>query len=82
MIACHKTNGITTMNKRVEVDHFALVKKLTKDPNYIPLTKAPSDQEASKKRVHVSPFIIYVFFFTLVKLEKMTQHRCISWMIS
>jgi hypothetical protein len=39
LIACHKTNGITTMNKCVEVDHFAFVKKLTKDPNCIPLAK-------------------------------------------
>lgn len=82
LIACHKTNGITTMNKRLDVDHFAFVKKLTKDPNCIPLAKAPSDQEASKKRVHVSPSLIYVFFFSLVNSENMNQHKCISSMIS
>jgi hypothetical protein len=50
LIACHKTNGITTMKKRVEVDHFALVKKLANDPNCIALAKGLSDQEAIKKR--------------------------------
>jgi len=52
------------MNKHVEVDHFAPVKKLAKDPNCIPLAKAPSDQEASKKKgACFSLYNICVFFY-------------------
>jgi hypothetical protein len=31
LIAYHKFNDITTMKKHINVDHFALVKKLVKD---------------------------------------------------
>lgn len=40
LIAYHKNNGITTMQKHVEANHFALLKKLIEDPN-IALVKTP-----------------------------------------
>jgi hypothetical protein len=33
--------------KNVEVDHYAFMKKLAKNPNYIALAKVPNDQKAS-----------------------------------
>jgi hypothetical protein len=40
LIAYHKSNGITTMKKHIEANHFALMKKLVEDPN-IALVKTP-----------------------------------------
>lgn len=53
LIAYHKSNGITSMKKHVEGDHYAFMKRLVEDPNYIAITKAPINQNA-KKRAHFS----------------------------
>jgi hypothetical protein len=36
LIACHKNNGIKIMKKHVDANHFALMKKVAKDPNITP----------------------------------------------
>jgi hypothetical protein len=40
LITYHKNNGITSMKKHVEANHFALMKNLVEDPN-IALVKTP-----------------------------------------
>jgi hypothetical protein len=55
LITCHKFNDITTMKKRIVVDHFVLVKKLVKDLRIAQMI-VQLDQEASKKRAHVTTF--------------------------
>jgi hypothetical protein len=61
LIACHKFNDITTMNKHIDVDHFALVKNLVNDPRNAQMT-AQLDHEASKKKAHVTTFAMSKFF--------------------
>jgi hypothetical protein len=61
-IAYHTSNGITTMKKHVEYDHFTLLQKLLEDPTNL-APKFPLDCEPSKKRAHVFPFAIFCFFF-------------------
>jgi hypothetical protein len=56
-ITYHKTNGITTMKKHVDADHFALMRKLAKDLTIV-LTKVPLDQKANKKKAHAFPSTI------------------------
>jgi hypothetical protein len=68
LIAYHKSNEIIAMKKHVEEDHFAFMKRLVEDFSYI--AKAPIDQNASKKRAHVSPFEISRVFFISSKLKK------------
>jgi hypothetical protein len=63
LIAHHKLNGITTMKKHVESNHFAILKKLVEDPNIVS-TKAPFDQEPNKKR-HVFFHLQFLSFFPL-----------------
>jgi hypothetical protein len=52
LITYHKTNGITTMKKHVDDDHFTLMRKLIEDLTIVS-TKAPLDRQANKKR-HMS----------------------------
>ncbi len=73
LIACHKNNGINIMKKHVDVNHFALMKKVAKDPNITP-TKTPFGQKVSKKKAHIFPFTICGFFFLKIKFKKVTQH--------
>ncbi len=63
LITYHKSNGITTMKKHVESNHFALLKKLVKDPN-IASAKAPFDLEPNKKR-HMFFHLQFLSFFPL-----------------
>ncbi len=61
-IACHKNNGINIMKKHVDVNHFALMKKVAKDPNITP-TKTPFGQKVSKKEgTCISIYNMWVFF--------------------
>ncbi len=43
LITYYNYNGIITMKKHVEGDHFALMKRLAKDPNCIGMAKVPID---------------------------------------
>jgi len=61
LIACHKNNGIKIMKKHVDANHFALMKKVAKDPNITP-TKIPFGQKVSKKK-HMYFHLQYVGFF-------------------
>jgi hypothetical protein len=70
------------MKKHVEGDHFAFMKRLAKDPNYITIAKVFTNLNASKKRAHVSPSEIFGYCLLQVSSKKMTQHRWVSWMIS
>jgi hypothetical protein len=54
------------MKKHVDVNHFALMKKVAKDPNITP-TKTPFGQRLAKKKAHVFPFTIRGFFFLKIK---------------
>jgi hypothetical protein len=56
-IAYHKYNGITTMKKHVESNHFILLQKLLEDPTNL-APRFSFDRELNKKRTHVSPFAI------------------------
>jgi hypothetical protein len=47
-ITYYKSNGITTMKKHVDFDHFALLKKLLEN-----VTRFPLDHEPNKKNAHV-----------------------------
>jgi hypothetical protein len=47
----------TTLKKHVDVDHSAFMRKLAKDLTIVS-TKAPLDQQANKKKAHVSPSTI------------------------
>jgi len=79
-IAYHKSNGITTMKKHVEYDHFTLLQKLLEDPTNL-APRFPLDCEPSKKRAHVFPFAIFGFFFLLVCSRKMMQFKLLVWKI-
>ncbi len=69
LIAYHKINGIITMKKHVDVDHFAFMRKLVEYLTIV-LAKVPLDQQANKKKTHVSPSIIFGFFFIESKFRK------------
>jgi hypothetical protein len=60
LIACHKFNVITIMKKYIDVDHFALVKKLVKDPKIAQMI-VQLDHEANHKKAHVTTFVISKF---------------------
>jgi hypothetical protein len=49
------------MKKHVESDHFTLLQKLLEDPTNL-TPRFPLDCEPSKKRAHVSPFVIFGCF--------------------
>ncbi len=53
------------MKKHVDVEHFALMRKLIKCLTII-MAKAPLDQQASKKKAHVFPSTI----FRLISINK------------
>ncbi len=61
LIAYHNINDLTIMKKHVDVDHFALTKKLAKEPTITP-TKAPCDLQVNKKKAHVFLSTIFKFF--------------------
>jgi hypothetical protein len=61
LIIYHKFNDIITVRKCIDVNHFALVKNLVKDPRIAQMI-AQFVQETSKKRAHVTPSTIYEFF--------------------
>jgi hypothetical protein len=63
LIACHKNNGIKIMKKHVDANHFALMKKVAKDPSIAP-KKIPFGQKVSKTKANVFPFTICGFFFS------------------
>ncbi len=66
LIAYQKSNGVTTIAKHVEFDHFDLLKKLLKvGTKFAP--KFPLNCEPSKKRAHVSPIVIFGFFYSTSK---------------
>ncbi len=69
LIAYHKFNGITTMKKHVEFDHFTLLQKLLVDPTNL-APRSPLDCKPSKKRAHVDPFVISSFFSFASKFKK------------
>jgi len=54
LIAYHKSNGITSMKRHVENDHYAFMKRLIKDPSCIAVAKAPINRNANKKKAHFS----------------------------
>jgi hypothetical protein len=70
LIAYHNSNGIIVMKKHVKDDHFAFMKRLAKDPNYITIAKLLTNLNASKKRAHVSPSEIFGFLSTSSKFKK------------
>jgi hypothetical protein len=57
------------MKKHVDVDHFALMRKLAEYLTII-LAKTPLDQQANKKKAHVSPSTISRFFSIESKVKK------------
>jgi hypothetical protein len=57
------------MKKHVDVDHFALMRKLAEYLTIV-LTKAPFDQQANKKKAHVYPSTISRFFFYRKQIQK------------
>ncbi len=66
LIAYHKSNGITSIVKHVEFDHFDLLKKLLEDgTKFAP--RFPLDCGPSKKRTHVFPIVIFGFSYTTSK---------------
>jgi hypothetical protein len=71
LITYCKINGIRTMKKHVDDNHFVLVRKLVEDPN-ITLTKAPLDWEVHKKRAHVYPSTI-ISYESKFKIDDPTQ---------
>jgi hypothetical protein len=68
-IAYHKCNGITTMKKHVEFDHYTLLQKLLVDPTNL-APRSPLDCKPSKKRAHVDPSAIFSFFSFASKFKK------------
>jgi len=68
-IAYHKSNGIIVMKSHVESDHSTLLQKMLEDPTNL-APRSPLDYEPSKKRVHVSSFIISGFFSSTSKFKK------------
>jgi hypothetical protein len=59
------------MKKRVEGDHFTLVKRLAKDPNCIVIEHGlPLIKMLSKKRGHVYPYEIFGLSYTSSKFKK------------
>ncbi len=63
LIAYHKSNGITTMKKDVDFDHFILLKNLLKDIASI-TSRSPLNHEPDKKKARVCPTAISIFFTT------------------
>ncbi len=53
LIAYHKSNGITTMKKHIELEHYVLLKKLLEDATNLAL-RFPLNHEPNKKRENVS----------------------------
>jgi hypothetical protein len=62
LIAYHKFNGIITMKKHVNSNHFILLKKLLEDATNI-ASRSPLNCEPIKKRACVCPIAISSFFF-------------------
>jgi hypothetical protein len=68
LIAYHKFNGITTMKKHVDFDHFILLKKLLEEVVSI-ISRSPLNHEPNKKKAHLCPTAISIFF-TINKSKK------------
>jgi hypothetical protein len=66
----HKFNGIMTMKKHVEYDHFALLKMFLEDHVVIEALRSTLDCEPNKKRAIVFPSNIFGFFSTNFKYKK------------
>jgi len=74
LIAYHKCNGIITMKKHVEFDHFTLLQKLLEDPTNL-APRFPLDHELTKKRVRMYFHLQFLVFFLLVSSRKMMQFK-------
>jgi len=70
----HKFNGIIAMKKHVEGDHPTLMKRLAKDPNYIVVAKAATNQNTNKKG-HMS-FHLKFLGLTSNKFKKDEPNTC------
>ncbi len=69
LIAYHKFNGITTMKKHVNFNHFILLKTLLEDATNI-ASRSPFNCEPIKKRACVRPIIISSFFSIVDKFKR------------
>jgi hypothetical protein len=69
LIAYHKSNGITTMEKHVELEHNTLIKKFRKKQFDVAIIISLS-REPAKKRAHVTPSAISGFFFLYKPIQK------------
>jgi hypothetical protein len=70
LIVYHKFNGIMTMKKHVEYDHFALLKMFFESHVVIEAPRSPLDCEPNKKRAIDFPSNIFGFFSTNFKFKK------------
>jgi hypothetical protein len=68
-IAYHKFNGIIAMKKHVESNHSTLLQKMLENPTNL-TTRFPLACEPSKKKAHVSPYVISGFFSSTYKFKK------------
>jgi hypothetical protein len=78
-IVYHKSNGITTMKKHVELEHNTLIKKFCQKQFDMAAIISLS-RELAKKHVHVTPSAIFGFFF-FYKLvpKKIMKPMFVSW---
>jgi hypothetical protein len=60
-IVYHKSNGITTMKKHVELEHNTLIKKFCQEQFDVAAIISLS-HELTKKQVHLTPSAISGFF--------------------
>jgi len=69
LIAYHKSNGIITMKKHVELEHNTLIKKFCQKNSDVAATTSLSCEPA-KKRAHVIPNAISSFFSSTNQFKK------------
>jgi hypothetical protein len=74
-IVCHKSNGITIMEKHVELEHNTLIKKFHKK-QFDVVTIISLSCEPTKKQAHVTPSAIFGFFSFTNQFKKNETQVC------